>query len=373
LNKKIFIITGEASGESHTVQLIRQIKLIKTDIELSAIGGDLLKNEGVDILQNYNEINFTGFSSVIKNLLKLNKSIKHTVEYIRKVNPDIIILVDFPGYNLKIAEKIRNFYNGKIIYYISPQIWAWHKSRIKTIKKTIDKMLVVFPFETEFYKKEGVEAEFTGHPLKNKIVDFLKLNTKNISTIPVISLLPGSRLEEIKRILPALLETTKKFGDNIKINLICSNNIDLNIYKKYINSYKVNLISHFEDEKIKFKTIQDSDLIFTKSGTSTLECALIGTPCCVVYNTTWFNYFIGKMFITIEYFSIINILRGKKVVNELIQKDFTTGKLYEEGIKILNDENYRNTMLNEFKHLKEDLFFSEKEKSAAEIICKFIK
>ncbi len=373
--KKIFIVAGETSGDTHSSNLVKHIKEILPAIEISGIGGSYLQNENVDLIHNYEEINYIGFSSVIKNLPKIKKILSETVNHIKKTNPDVVILVDFPGFNLKLAEKIRKFYDGKIIYYISPQLWAWHKSRIKKVKQYIDRMLVVFPFEIDFYKKENIKADFVGHPLINRIDDYLKKNKKIKSTKFRIGLLPGSRMEEVKKILPLLSEVAEKFQKEIRaeINILCPENINIDIYKKIIRDRDFNLIRSSAGDNSNYKFIQNSELLFTKSGTSTLECALIETPFCVVYNTTPFNYIIGKKLIKVEHIAIVNILAGKKIVKEFIQKDFNENNLHFEGMKILTHENYRKQMLGNFKNLRAILTKSQPIVNAADIICSYLK
>ena len=374
-DKNILIITGEASGDMHASSLVKQLKGKRPDIKFFGIGGPYLQNENIKLIHNYNEINFIGFSSVIKNLPKIQSILSDTINFIRELNPDLIILVDFPGFNLKLAEKIRKFYSGKIIYYISPQFWAWHKSRVKKIIKYVDRMLVVFPFEVDFYEKENIKADYVGHPLLNKIEEFLKTNRKTVSDKIRIGLLPGSRLEEVQRILPTLVDVSVKFQSelNAEINIICPDNLDKSIYKEILGKRGFNLIRNTINDNAGYKLMLNSELLFTKSGTSTLECALIGTPFCVVYNTTPFNYLLGKKLIKVEHLAIINILARKKIVKEFIQKDFNIDNLYTEGKKLLTDVNYRKEMIDDFLKLKEILTQSVPSSNASEIICSYLK
>ena len=374
-DKNIFIITGEASGDMHASSLVKQLKGKRPDIKFFGIGGPYLQNENIKLIHNYNEINFIGFSSVLKNFPKIQSVLLDTINFIRELNPDLIILVDFPGFNLKLAEKIRKFYSGKIIYYISPQFWAWHKSRVKKIIKYVDRMLVVFPFEVDFYEKENIKADYVGHPLLNKIEEFLKTNSKTESEKIRIGLLPGSRQEEVQRILPTLVDVSVKFQSelNAEINIICPDNLDKSIYKEILGKRDFNLIHNTINDNAGYKLMLNSELLFTKSGTSTLECALIGTPFCVVYNTTPFNYLLGKKLIKVEHLAIINILSRKKIVKEFIQKDFNIDNLYTEGKKLLTDVNYRKEMIDDFLKLKEILTQSVPSSNASEIICSYLK
>jgi len=374
-DKNIFIITGEASGDMHSSCLVKQLKGKRPDIKFFGIGGPYLQNENVKLIHNYNEINFIGFSSVIKNLPKIKSVLSDTINFIRNLNPDLIILVDFPGFNLKLAEKIRKFYAGPLIYYISPQLWAWHKSRVKKIRKYIDRMLVVFPFEVDFYKRENIEVDYVGHPLLSKIEEFLKTNRKTESDEIRIGLLPGSRQEEVQKILPTLADVSDKYKEEFeaKINILCSDNLDESIYENILGKRDFNLIRNTINDNAGYKLMLNSELLFTKSGTSTLECTLIGTPFCVVYNTTPFNYLLGKKLIKVEHLAMVNILSEKEIVKEFIQKDFNIDNLYTEGKKLLTDVNYRKEMTENFIKLKNILTQSVPSSNASEIICSYLK
>jgi lipid-A-disaccharide synthase len=372
--QNIFIVAGETSGDIHASELVRQLRERKPELKLSGIGGQLLQSEKVRLIHNYKEINFIGFSSVVKNLSKIKSILSDTVDYIKNLNPEVVILVDFPGFNLKLAEKIRKFYNGKIVYFISPQLWAWHKRRVKKVRQYIDRMLVVFPFEADFYKKENIQADYIGHPLLKKIDEFLKKNKKTKSPNIRIGLLPGSRTEEVQRILPILADVSDKFrkGIGAEINILCPDNIKIDIYKEIISDKDFNLIRNSINDNENYKLILNSELLFSKSGTSTLECALIGTPFCVVYNTSPFNYHLAKRLIKVEHLAIVNILSGKKIVQEFIQKEMNVDNLHSEGMRIITDEAYREQMLSNLKNIK-NIFGQQPAVSATDIICSYLK
>lgn len=373
-NKKIFIVAGESSGDMHAASLIREIKMINPDAEFYGIGGTEMEKENAELLIRMNSINFMGFSAVILNLKAIKSALNKCEEFIRSNDPGIIILVDYPGFNLKLISNIRKFYKGKIVYYISPQLWAWHKSRVKTIKKYVDLMLVVFPFEVDFYEKEGVMAEFVGHPLVKKIDTFLQKNSKQNSGKIQISILPGSRKDEIERMLPVLCETGKKFKDefNCEINILCSPNFNEAFYKKYLKNYKFNLIYDKDNSDLNYKTILNSDFVITKSGTSTIECALIGTPFCVVYKAGRINYEIGKRLIRIDKIAMVNILSGKKIVKEFLQDEVLPDEIFKEGKLVISDEKYRNEMIENFSKLKKILTGYDASVNAAKLISKYL-
>ena len=366
--KNIFIITGETSGDMHGAELIKSIKKKRDDITFSGIGGELLKSENVKLIHNFSEINFIGFSSVIKNYAKIKSVLNDTIEYIMRTNPDILILVDFPGFNLKIAESVRKNFKGKIIYYISPQIWAWHKSRVKKMIHILDKMLVIFPFEVDFYEKEGIKADYVGHPLINRIDNFLFGNNKIANDKIIITILPGTREEEIKRMYPVLANTANRFSEkfNAGINVVYPSNTDLLKYQKGKLNNNFNLIPNTGSNI--YKTLLNSNLVFTKFGTSTLECAFLGTPFVTAYKANYLNYYIVKMLSNVKYVSLPNILLNKRIVSEFLQGEMTVDNLYNEGNKIILDMEYRENMIKNLRLVKEIFINTPVAKSAQDII-----
>lgn len=368
--KKIFIIAGEASGDSHAGEAVKKLKQLNGRIEFYGIGGNNLKNQGVGLIFPYSEVNYIGFTAVLKNLSAIKKRLREAVEKVRELNPDIIILVDFPGFNIRFAEEVRKFYKGKIVYYISPQVWAWHKERVKKIKKLADEMLVVFPFEVDFYREEGMDVVFVGHPLVEKIDKFLSEHSRNENSGKTITLLPGSRMEEIKRILPGLLQASRKLQDETgaEIKIISPPHLDTGFYIDFIKGYDVEIVRDDEDKNTYYDVIYNSDLVFTKAGTTTMECVLLGTPFCVTYKAGTINYLIGKSMIKVNHVAMPNILMNKEIVREFIQGNMTEDNLYKEGKRILTDEKYRNEMKENFSKIRKLLTDKSASDSVAEII-----
>ena len=373
--KNIFIIAGESSGDMHAASLIKEICRADTNYRFSGIGGPEMKMEKVKLLYEIKDVNFIGFSSVLMNIKKIKSILSKCEKTIINNNPEAVILVDYPGFNLKLIKNIRKFYKGKIIYYISPQLWAWHKSRVNIIRKYVDLMIVVFPFETDFYDKENVKAEFVGHPLVKRIDGFLANNLKNKSERKVVSILPGSRKDEIKRMLPVLCETGKMFSEllNCEVNIICSANFPESYYKTYLKNYDFRLIYDGNNSGLNYQTIYNSDFVITKSGTSTVECALIGTPFCVVYKTGKLNYTIGKRLININNIAMVNILSGKEIVKEFLQDEVLPENIFKEGEKILTDSSYREAMQNNFGELRKILTDKDASFNAAKLIMSLLK
>lgn len=371
--KKIFIVAGESSGDFHAANLIKEIKSLRNDIDFFGIGGSELKAQDVTLVHDYHEINYIGFTKVIKNLKKITGVLNDTVEQIKKINPDVLILTDFPGFNLKLAEKIKPFFKGKIVYYISPQIWAWHYSRIKKIKKLIDMMLVIFPFEKEMYEKESVVSEFVGHPLNNRINEHLKQNEIKQNETKIVTLMPGSRKEEIERIFPVFIKAARKISEvyNTRIKVICSENFPLDFYKKFNQTDSFEFVINSSDEVL-YKTISTSDLIITKIGTSSMECALLEVPFISGYKAGKMNYLIGKNLVRINSFAMVNILLKRTVVKEFIQNEMTAENIFEEAKRIFSDEKYREEMKAAFKEMKQILTDENASHNAAKIIVNYL-
>jgi lipid-A-disaccharide synthase len=374
--KKIFIIAGENSGDLHASNLIKSIKENFENIDFYGVGGKFLSQQGVKLVLDYKNINYIGFYSVIKNYRTIKNYFGNIITEIKKLNPDVLILVDFPGFNLRIAKLIRNDFKGKIIYYISPQLWAWNKSRVKIIKENVDRMLVTFPFEVDFYKKEGVLADFVGNPLIPRINKFIEGTNKIKKGKKQITLMPGSRIEEINHNLPKMLKPALFLANKFdaKLYILCSDNIDKSFLDNFILNNNIEIIkSNDSDVNISYNLIYNSDLIFTKSGTSTLECCLLNSPFFTVYDLNFLNYQIGKRVINVDYISIVNILAGKQIVKEFIYKDFNNDNLIKEGERILSDSDYVNKMLNNFILVKDILTKTKPAVSADEIICNYLR
>lgn len=364
---KIFIITGETSGDLNASFLITDLSHHK-NVNIFGIGGNYLSRKGVNMLFNYEKINYVGFYNVAVNIRKIKHYLSKTVNHILENHYDAVILVDTPGFNLQVAKQIRNKFKGKIIYYISPQIWAWHEKRVKLIRKLINKIIVIFPFEIDYYKKFGIDVVYSGNPVAKRISDFLKNNSRKTNLNPVITIMPGSRIQEIKSILPLLYkaadEIRKKFVADIKV--LKPNYIDDEDIYCIANSRNFNIISSENENNL--RTILNSDFILTKIGTSTLECGLIGTPFATVYKTNLINYHIAKSLFKLNYVSLVNILLNRQVVKEYIQSEMTVQNLSNEAYRVLSDDAYRNRMKSLFSELWGILDRKDIEQNAAEVI-----
>ncbi|MCI0715102.1 MAG: lipid-A-disaccharide synthase [Chlorobi bacterium] len=345
-SKSIFISAGEQSGDLHGSELIKELVSQCPEFKLSfhGLGGDKMKNEGLITLHHVTELATVGFTDVVKKYGYFKKVINDCVKFIKENNPDTVILIDYPGFNIRLAEKIRSFYKNKIIYYISPQLWAWHEKRVNKVRKCIDKMLVVFPFEVDFYRGFGIDAEYVGHPLVKKIKNFLeqyKKSSKLFGGEKVITVLPGSRKVEIKNHLPVIFRMLSQIGKefDIKVNISKASSVNDRVFNDFSEIKKYNLTS----ENV-YKLILESDIVLTKAGTSTMECALIGTPHLIFYKTFPINYYILKPVVKVNFLGIVNILARESIVKEYIQKEFNPEKILLEAKHILTSTHYREKM-----------------------------
>ncbi len=353
---KYFIIAGERSGDLHGSNLIKAIK--KADNQaggvpsnIKAWGGDYMQEAGAEITKHYRDLAFMGFLEVLKNLPTILGFIGECKKTIEEFKPDAIILIDYAGFNMRIAKWAKKE-GYKVFYYISPKVWAWNQSRAWSLKKNIDRLFVIFPFEVEFFKKYNFEVEFVGNPLFDAIeifkpaADFLKCN--NLSDKKIIALLPGSRKQEVEKMLNLMVATQSKFPE-YQFVIAGVGNLSLDFYKPFLN------------ENIKLVIDQTYDLLshstaaLVTSGTATLETALFGVPQVVCYKTSNISYQIGKWVIKVPYISLVNLVAQNEVVKELIQDDLTIGNLSNELDKIINNQAFRNQQILDYKQVKESL------------------
>ena len=359
---KYYLIAGEASGDLHGANLMKAILVKDTEAEFKFWGGDKMAKVGGIQVEHYKNTAFMGFLEVIKNLKTILSFIKVCKADISDWKPDVLILIDYPGFNMRIA-KFAKTAGFKVAYYISPQVWAWKENRVKQIRQYVDKMLVILPFEKSFYEdKWNYKVDFVGHPLLDEIAlsDEYTIELKN-NDKPVIALLPGSRVQEIKKILPEFLLMVDKFPDYHFV-LGGLNHLGIAFYKEIIGNKPVEIVI----DKT-YSLLNNSYAALVASGTATLEAALFNTPIVVCYKGSWFSYQIGKMLVDIKYISLVNLIMDKEVVKELIQQDFNEANLEKELNKVLNLSN-QYLIREEFKTLKRILGNQGASARAAEII-----
>jgi lipid-A-disaccharide synthase len=339
---KYYIIAGEASGDLHGSRLIRAIRKNDPHAMIRAWGGDLMENEGAAIVKHYRDLAFMGFIEVVSNLSTILRNMKWCKKDLIEFNPDVVILIDYPGFNLPIA-KFAKSKGLKTAYYISPQVWAWKEGRVNLIKKVVDKMMVILPFEKDFYAKKGYAVEYVGHPLIEIIQDHqrhhepesLKNKLGLSAEKKIIALLPGSRKQEIIKKLPIMLKTTVQFPD-MEFVVAQAPGITDDFMHSYTNQYpNVKLIKGNT-----YQILSVADAALVTSGTATLETALFGVPEVVCYYGSALTYAIAKRLVKVPFISLVNLIMGKMVVKELIQDELTPDNLRIELKKILTPDNH---------------------------------
>ncbi|SDW51701.1 lipid-A-disaccharide synthase [Lutibacter oricola] len=368
---KYYIIAGEASGDLHGSNLIKQLKIQDKNADIRCWGGDLMETAGGTLVKHYKERAFMGFAEVIKNLSTILGFIKFCKKDILEFNPDKLIFIDNSGFNLRIAKwaKAENF---NTIYYISPQVWASRSGRVKAIKRDIDEMYVILPFVKDFYKKFNYEVNFVGHPLLDAISNRVQISendfrTKhNLSNKPIIALLPGSRKQEITKLLSVMLKMPAKFN-NFQFVIAGAPSQDYEFYKQFITSENVQFVSNKT-----YDLLSISYAAIVTSGTATLETALFKVPEIVCYKTSWLSYQIGKRLINLKFISLVNLIMDKEVVKELIQDDLTEESLTVELQKIIEGKD-RDQMFLDYFDLEKKLGGKGASKKTVELILKNAK
>ena len=363
---KYYIIAGEASGDLHASNLMKAIKQKDHNAEFRFWGGDLMQKQGGTLVKHYRDLAFMGFLEVIQNLKTILNNIKLCKKDIQEHRPDVLILVDYPGFNLRIAKFAKEL-GIKVIYYISPQLWAWKEGRVETIKKYVDEMMVILPFEKDFYRKHDVEAHFVGHPLLDAIegldpVDSQKFKSENkLNEKEIIALLPGSRKQEVTKMLELMLSVRSYFSD-YQFVIAGAPSLEKDFYEQFVDADV-----HFVSNKT-YDLLRCSKAALVTSGTATLETALLNIPEVVCYRGSRISYEIGKRLIkNIKYISLVNLIMDKEVVTELIQNELNTENLVKELNQILNTEK-RKQVLNDYEILRSKLGGSGASNNAAEII-----
>jgi lipid-A-disaccharide synthase len=403
------IVTGESSGELYGSLLAKVIKQRYPDIHIVGMGGEKMRSAGVDLISGISSA--FGISEVFSALRDLNSALKKLKKAIIELIPDVIVLIDFPDFNLKIADFAKTN-RIKILYYVSPQVWAWRKNRVKKIARLVDRMAVILPFEEEIYRMAGIRCEFVGHPIAEEIEKVLNLkglfsiqhsalNEKKISTNnsimqigdisklrtsfkaslgfdpdrPLLSLLPGSRPNELNRHFPLIIEVVKNIKNDPEINSgrgyqFCVP-LALNLNEVKYKEYLEKLIQEGAVIK-KGETIQAltaSDMAVIASGTATLQAAFLEVPMIVIYKLSPLSYLIGKMLVDLKYISLVNILSKEKTVPELLQKKANAGNIIKEIKRIMFDAVYREKMINQFKKVKGPFIGLNASKRVSEIIA----
>tara|TARA_R110001592_G_scaffold363221_2_gene681589 strand:- start:367 stop:1431 length:1065 start_codon:yes stop_codon:yes gene_type:complete len=351
---KIALVAGEASGDLHAANLVKALKMKRDDLSFFGFGGEKMEAEGVRIDKHYHEMAFMGFVEVLKNLGKIKANFKALYEILEVEKPDKIILIDFPGFNLRVAKwaKERGI---EVVYYVSPQIWAWKKGRVHTIKKVVDKMLCILPFEKDFYAKYDYDAHFVGHPLLDAIEDIPYEDNGTVA------LLPGSRTQEIHKMLPTMLKLAEQHSDKNFI-VVKAPSQSAEMYESEHWPKNVSL-SHSGTAKV----LSNSSLAIVTSGTATLETALYNVPQVVAYKGSAISIWIARLVIKVKYISLVNLILDKPLLKELIQDEFTLATLSKEFELLLTEEK-KKEILNGYEELKQKLGNTGASARAAELV-----
>jgi lipid-A-disaccharide synthase len=348
---KYYIIAGEPSGDLHGSNLIKELNKLDPQATIRAWGGDKMKAAGAEVVKHYRELAFMGFAEVIKNLPTILNNLKFCKKDVQEFHPDVLILIDYPGFNLRIAKWAKE-QGLKVIYYISPQVWAWKEGRVKSIKQVVDKMLVILPFEESFYhSKWDYKVQYVGHPLVQVVNEFLHDHPKQQQPgKPIIALLPGSRKQEVAKKLPIMLAVSKEFP-GYRFAVAKTSSLDEDFYTQFLKNYPD--VSSVKDQT--YSLLSQATAALVTSGTATLETALFGVPQVVCYKGSTVSYQIAKRLISIKYISLVNLIMDRPVVKELIQNELTITNLVIELQSILQNDNKRTQILNDYRALQEML------------------
>lgn len=354
---RVLMVAGEASGELHGAGVVRALRSRRTEVEVFGIGGDAMQREGVELLYHCSKLSFMGFLEVVKNLptvMQVERTLLKTLEDRR---PDVVVLIDYPGFNLRFARKVKE--RGiKILYYISPQVWAWNRGRVKKMRSVVDRMKVVFPFEVDIYRQEGIDVEFVGHPIVERIgascIRQAFITRHHLDPAKkILGIFPGSRVQEIEQILPVMLAAADELrtGRPLQVVVGVAPNLGTDILRQHIaGDAQVTLV-----ENATYDLMQYADAALVTSGTATLETGWFGTPMVVAYRTSAASFFIGRLLVDVPYIGLVNIVAGRKVVPELIQHELTRENLVREITPLLDDPAKANAMRRELGVIKSRL------------------
>jgi len=361
---KLAIVAGEASGDLHASEVVRELKKLDASLAMFGIGGDLLAREGMLLLHHASELGFIGFFNVIRHLPMFRRIFRELMERIEAEKPDAVLLVDYPGFNLRVARRAKEL-GLRVVYYISPQVWAWRKGRVRHIAKYVDRMIVLFPFEEEFYRTHDVPVTYVGHPLVEQLAGVGK-RTRDENELR-IALLPGSRRQEVIALLPAMLDAVAilRRERNVNAYIIQAPTIEHDELLAIVRSKDIDvpILPHDRGEGV-----AAADVSLSASGTATLESAVLGTPVVVMYRLSRATYLLGKKLVHLPHWSLVNIVAEKEVVPELIQSEVNGERIAAEVRRIVAPENYAR-IRGELARVREKLGEPGASRRVAEEIC----
>lgn len=350
----IVIITGESSGELYGALLANEIKRLFPQVKLWGVGGKRMQEAGVSLISHITSA--LGAFEVITSLRRLKITLNKTISFINEMRPELVILIDYPDFNLRVAREAKRL-GIKILYYVSPQVWAWRKKRVKIIAELVDKMAVLLPFERAIYEEAGLECEFVGHPVMEEIENISKEGARKELGIKekerIIALLPGSRHNELKRHLPIFIESVKKIKaefQEFNFALPLAPNLDSSKYEGQLNELRKLGVRIIDGKPLEVLSV--SELAVVASGTASFQAAMIGLPIVVIYRLNALSYILGRILIDVKYITLINLILNRAVIPELIQSRATPENIFMEIKRILNDHQYRQSMIEAFKEVR---------------------
>ncbi|MEW6068905.1 MAG: lipid-A-disaccharide synthase [Nitrospirota bacterium] len=383
--KTVMIVAGESSGELYGSLLAKALKARLPDVHMLGVGGEKMKDAGVDLIASTSDA--FGLIEAVSAYRQVKTAFKKAVEAIEKFKPEVLILIDYPDFNIRLA-RVARAAGIKILYYVSPQVWAWRKGRIKQIAEIVDRIAVILPFEENIYREAGVKCEFVGHPILEEIKSVLQTASSrqhpelraHFKTIlgfdprmPLLSLLPGSRPSELKRLLPLMLDVVRQFktevkesADKYQICIPLAPNTEESKYADYLNKLRHEGVEIKKGESV--RVLAASDIAVVASGTATLQTALIEVPMVVVYKLSPLTYVLGKLIVNVKYISLVNILAGREVVKELIQKRANPEEIIKEIKRIIFDMKYKEEILNNYRLIKKPFLDKRTSERVAEMV-----
>jgi len=368
---KYYVIAGEASGDLHGSNLIEALNIVDKDAFYKIWGGDLMKaaiGKKGELQKHYKDLAFMGFLEVVQNIFTILKNIKFCKQDILDFKPDALVLIDYPGFNLRIA-KFAKKHGIKVFYYISPQLWAWKEGRIKILKNYVDELCCVLPFEEDFYNKHNYPIHYVGHPLLDALDKFqFNPNFKEQNELPakpIVALLPGSRAQEVKTMLPLMVQLSNNFP-NHQFVIAGVNHLDKEFYNQNIGTSDIKIVYNQT-----YDLLNNSSAAVVTSGTATLETALLNVPQLVGYKGSKISYEIGKRLVKIKYISLVNLIADEAVIKEFIQDQYTLNNLNEELNQLLNNEKYGQTIANAYGKIREQLGGGGASETTAKLLYNF--
>jgi len=370
--KRILIVAGEASGDMRAAGLVNAVHALAPDVRFTGVGGQAMAKAGVEILADIDQLGVVGIWEVIKHLPVVKRVFDQVVAYALREKPDAAILVDYPGFNLRLAQVLKGL-GIKVIYYVSPQVWAWKEGRINKIKTIVDRMMVLFPFEKDIYAKYGMTVDYVGHPLLDEIIvteppSSIKAQLGFKPPVQVIGLLPGSRFKEVQRHLPVMLKAARILlakDPNRRFMVLKASTIPKQMLEKEIRQSGIPAVIY---DGAPYNGITAMDAVIVASGTATLEAGLLLRPMVIMYKTAWPTYWIAKMFVKIPYIGLVNVVAGKKIVEEFIQDDATAENIAAGIEKIFTSPETYAVMTNELAQVKSSLGASGASRRAAQVV-----